>query len=555
MPISTVIELARNKSNQQYTLNSQWSNNLNETLDLPVGSVIQMKQAFIDEGAPFPDGAIEIDTDVDLSMGFVYWLTDQNKGAPTYNNILAANQGKGGLFIACKYFNAVGPTPAYIGDTIEGSLTFTLPKGIYSPDNLSQFITNKMSNLSIEVTTNNLPPYTTAQTNTLLQSTAGNVVVYNCYCPRPDALIDQIQVINITITPALQAQFSVGKQVYIAYEDTAGNWIPYQLYTVSGAMDGTGLFTFQPSLNGSKAGKNNWRCFPAVNDHNFIGFYLAGQKATDKYFTYQNQDSWYGASQASLVYQNERFQFNYLHSPHFVDGAGTVGVTIDNSNLENTIINANSGIAFTSLLPTSFWGDTLGFDLSANGMTRTIAEYENYNPPAPDTDSILQFGVNITGALVGNYSLPTQTNAQGMIVNDAAAYFSITSQTDGIVAINANSGSSAQKDPGYYYIDINGLESSKLYNELRTDLNISGVVSRYRSTNGFITAYTESASQYIVQFPMKLSSFDVRILLPDYTPALTLGEGSAVFIEVITPTIEEQQMNSEQQNKKKTTND
>ena len=532
MPNSTIIELSRAKSTKQYALNSEWSNIMNEYMTLPVGSVVQLKQAFIDEGAPFPDGAIELDEDVQISMSFIYWMTDQNKANPTYSaNIAVADRGKGDLFIGCKYFNATG-----LGDTLEGNRLFTIPKGIYSPDNLAEFISNQMSNLDIQVSVDNVPPYTVARTNTVLQSTVDLTHIYDAYNETPGYPTAGLLLQNVKITPDLIAQFTVGKQVYIGYSDDSGKWHDYQLYTVSITLgtNAPNAFSFQPIIQYTAQG--GFKVYPAAADHDFVGFYLAGDKASDKYFTFENQNTWYGASQASLIYENDRFKWNYLHSPHFIDGNGTVGISIDNTDLENTIITANSGISFTSLEPTSFWKDTLGFNLDS--LVTSIDDFENYAPA--HSESVMQFGVNCTGALVGNFVLPPQTLADGMAVQNAV-YYSETSQTDAIIAENANGGSSNQKDPGFYYIDINGLESSKLYNEVRTDININAVVSRYRSANGLITAYSESGAQFVVQYPMKISSFDVRILLPDYTPAQTLGANSSIFIELITPTEEEQQ--------------
>lgn len=538
MSRTTIIELSRTKSKRQMTLNSEWSNIMNENIIIPSGSVIQLKQAFIDEGAPFPDGAIELDNDVDISMSFIYWLVDQNLGQPYYSSINPADQGKGGIFIACKY--TYGGVPA-LGDTLEGSASFTIPKGIYSPDDLAQYISNNMSNLNISVSINNLPPYTSANVNTFLQSSVDGVHVYNCSADNP-GLVEGIYILGVTITPDLIAQFTKGMQMYVSHDDEHGNFVPYVLVTISATL---GTFTynevdFVPGIDGRSAG-SSWRCYPVLKNHTNIGFYLAGKKAINKYFWYGLENTWYGASQASLIYLNNRFQFNFLHSPHFIDADGTIGITIDNRNLGNTVITANSGIAFTSLQPVEFWRDTLGFDLG--GVVRSVADYENFNPP--NNESIMQFGVNITGALVGNYALPAQDIAKGMVVQDNL-YYVTTSQTDAIIAVTANSGTSTQKNSGYYYIDINGLESSKMYNELRTDLNISGVVSRYRSANGIITSYTESAAQFFVELPIILSGFDVRILLPDYTPALTLGSSSAVFIEIISPIEQNEEQNEEQ---------
>lgn len=536
MPNSTIIELSREKSTQQQALNSEWSNNMNEILNLPAGSVVQLKQAFIDEGAPFPDEAIELEEDVDISMGFVYWLADQNKATPTYNGIAAGDQGKGGLFLACKYYNATG-----LGDTLDGNKSFVVPKGIYSPDDLAELISNNLSNLTIHASLDNLTPWTYGVGNTLLQNTYNNNHIYEADSNSPGSATGALILININITPDLIAEFTAGKQVYIGYDDH-GDWHPYQVYTITQTLSSQdpGKFEFHPVITDYQ-GKQGWKCYPVTTAHDYVGFYLAGDKASNKYFTYQSQNSWYGASQASLVYENNRFKFNYLHSPHFIDGNGTVGISIDNTNFELTTIAANSGIAFTALEPASFWRDTLGFNTDM--MVKTMDEYENYTPV--HGESVLQFGSNCTSALLGNFSLPAQTLADGMAVTNGT-YYSTTSQTDAIIAVNANNGSSSQKE-SFYYIDINGLESSKLYNEVRTDLNINSVVSRYRSANGFITAYSEAGSQYVVQYPMKLSSFDVRILLSDYTPALTLGANSSIFIEVITPTLEEQ----EQMQKKK----
>ena len=529
MPRSTIIELSREKSTQQQALNSEWSNNMNEILNLPAGSVVQLKQAFIDEGAPFPANGIELEDDIDITMNFVYWLTDQNIGNPVYNNILAGDRGKGGLFIACKYDTA---NPGVAGDTLEGNCLFTIPAGIYDPVDLAELITSEMSTLNIHVTTDNLSPYTNVNLNTFLQSTAGVTHIYDTKPlvegPFPGAYFE---ITGVTITPDLIASYTAGNDIFIAYQDEKG-YHDYKRKSINTTMDAEGKFIINDAIKPAGEIKKAWS-YPDTISHDNVAFYLAGDKAGGKNFYFNTTNTYYGASQTSLVYQNSRFNFSFLHSPHFIDGNGTVGVSVDNTALNQTVICANSGIAWISLEPQSFWEDTLGFNISK--LTRTLTQYEQ-GMGEPEK-SVMQFGHNITGGLVGNSTLPAQTLADGMRI-PAAVYYTTTNQTEGILADNANSGSSNQKE-SFYYIDINGLESSKLYNEVRTDLNINSIISRYRSANGFITAYSEAGAQYLVEFPMQLSSFDVRILLSDYTPALTLGEASSIFLEVITPTEEE----------------
>ena len=59
------------------------------------------------------------------------------------NGILPVDQGSGFPYMAIKYDSGTGA----LGELMEGNLHFTIPKGIYSPDQIGELVTTNMSNL------------------------------------------------------------------------------------------------------------------------------------------------------------------------------------------------------------------------------------------------------------------------------------------------------------------------------------------------------------------------------------------------------------------------
>ena len=278
-----------------------------------------------------------------------------------------------------------------------------------------------------------------------------------------------------------------------------------------------------------QAPASNWRVYPVIPVTTKVAFIMAGNHLSGKFFHFTGDSVYYGASQASLIYQNSRFRFNYLHSPFYTDGHGTVGASIEfQGNNVSTVVTQASGIAFTTLEPASFWEDLLGFDLDQ--ITRPVATYKQSQPQP------FQQGTTITGALVGNSTLLDQSLVNQMKAVTGQVKYSQTSQTDGLIAVNANR-RTTDKDKGFYFIDINGIESNRLSFDSGTSLNIAGMVSRnYNSDNGIITGYAESGSEKFVDYPITLNKFTVRILkVNDKTEAESLGPNSCVFLQIDCP--------------------
>lgn len=534
-----LLELSRTKAkSQDATYNSVWQNTL-DPLYLPAGSTIQLHQAFIDEGKKFNPDDIEIDTDIEVEMTWVYYINDIDNGVQkTYQGVAGGDQNNGFPYIAFQYSVARG-----LLDTLQGTLTFIIPKGIYSPTRLAELVTDRMSNLHVHIDqTNATPPE--IKGNTVLQNTISKTHVYSVSSVQVFSLIIGARFI-CEITPEIETQFATGNFLYFSYTDDDGyhNWQRVQI-----SQAPTPAQPYVEFGGGSNDGSTveNMKIYADDNsNHDYVAFFMAGDKASGQFFYYPSNEVFYGASQTALVYdESERFKWQFLHTPYYIPGTGsTVGIKVDNTQNTFKCVASLGGIAFTKLEPQSFWQDTLGFKIDR--ITRPLAQYESFPASAYN---VLNASTTITSALVGNASLPAQNNTDGMIVQ-GNVYYIATSDTDSIIADYEHGGSSS-KNSGYYYIDIAGLEANPLKNETQTSFNINGVISRnYDTSSGTITGYSESGTVHIIERPTQIQNFNIRILNPsENTPAPNLGELSSIFIEVTVPI---EQPNNEKQRKNK----
>ncbi len=202
-----------------------------------------------------------------------------------------------------------------------------------------------------------------------------------------------------------------------------------------------------------------------------------------------------------------------------------------------------SGIAFTNLTPTSFW-QSLGFDGSI------LAKVTNPDPPQQITldDTSVVFatyieasvGEQITGTFLGN----------DIVVNKGTAY-TTPNQTNTITSLTApiisnRTFDAVDNNEGYYLIDvgvkfpqkmIGGQDNTNKHPATGSN-RVQGIMGKYFTSGNFLQDTGASAIQYThVGETQMINELDVRILHADGTPPDTneLGEKNSIFLEVIKP--------------------
>ena len=341
---------------------------------------------------------------------------------------------------------------------------------------------------------------------------------------------------------------------------------------------------------------------PNSSANNFITADTIGSTELTRYgFTYQTGNlgdnprpsSIMGASQFVLAYsdENNRFSIQYAHTPIYSQADGSnagdselggfcrssiwsgnqQGIPEPDLPFKIYSVSKNSGVAFTSLSPPSFWSDQLGFDLNlylkdkkgnntniANPncclvSVKTVAKAPNgqsYQVQEQDSSiplllNQLKDGVNMTNGFVGISSAFNKgSNFQKVVtlpfpsVADAvdSAFVSIGTDTEEITAgksvLSATSGSTSF---GYFLIEVSAQFGGN--NFLTPEQNfkhIVAIVSKYYQKQNYTSSTSADSIVYTHKgSPMLLNSFKCRILDSNKVLAQNIGEDNTVVLEII----------------------
>jgi hypothetical protein len=249
---------------------------------------------------------------------------------------------------------------------------------------------------------------------------------------------------------------------------------------------------------------------------NTTGFFQQGNKG--KFFDYGDFSFLYGASEAGLVLNSNRFEFQFLHSP-FYTAPSVVGTSLEGG----FICPSLSGICLLNLEPESLWFDEMGF--SKNILT-SIEDLET----KPDN---LQAGYNITTAFVGTNSIRSDADKFNMKVpttvkNSQQLTFPLqaTKQYQGTLSTNE----------GFYIIEISSFFNNQpVINGEGKKHNVIGIVSRnyVNPVNGIISSYGDGSVDFLVEKDMVIDSLRVRILNGSGNETSFIGNNHSIYLEII----------------------
>jgi|14_taG_2_1085336.scaffolds.fasta_scaffold00247_5 hypothetical protein len=262
------------------------------------------------------------------------------------------------------------------------------------------------------------------------------------------------------------------------------------------------------------------------------------------YYRYTNNDYLSGSSQIGLQFDDSlnKFKFTIINNPLYklVNGQPQVSTeSIQRGDGVYFVGNSSSGIAFTSLLPTSLWFDKLG-------LNRNICNHPNVISFDFGSGAILipqmnlDQKINITGSYVG---LDSAINKAGMS-SDSNSYKKtapLSALTSTSLTQNNIFGEDSIKnmviDEGYFMIEVDfGGKGNELLGGEDTYYNrVSSIISRFYSTDSFTSAYNEGSIPYThrgIQ-PLTISTFRTRILNSEGQLSQNIGNRNSVFIEII----------------------
>ena len=253
----------------------------------------------------------------------------------------------------------------------------------------------------------------------------------------------------------------------------------------------------------------------------------------------------FGASQMALSYDelSNRFQWDFKHFPLYNTSSQIITKMVEIGETtpltDYRVVNSVGGVLFQSLISkeiindvlqpvsTSFWSNTLGFDLSTLCV---IPSHKNNTiltriPTFPK----LVLGQSITGAEIG----------MDMFINKAIAPTALALSNIAPIIGTATIPIIAGKDfelssveSGYFMIEINGLNTEMITNN-SIKSHIFGIVSRYYETNNYTTGTEADAIIYTHRgSPLYLNELKIRILDTNYNVA-NIGSDNVIFLQVL----------------------
>jgi hypothetical protein len=554
---STVIELSRYTSDDKPT-NAEWTNRLSKPIEVDDGDYIMVKQAFIDTRL-IDSNSILIEKDVQWTLQFMYWVN--NAGINT--KVMGSNGFLNPDGLPYVLMSACLPTDSNysqrFGRPVLDNFTINIPAGIYERAYFAEFITRQLQRIK-------QPPNYKYQnfvfsndTILPLYDASNNFMGFSKSAPgtRPNV-----------VTP-FQRPVYYGQYFKQEGSESPPTFKNSMFYTDSNYERIQSFFwPLTNAPNYSLTGDDTFSMYIA-NNTEFFSQLTLNDPAGEKLFNLLD-GGFIGASEMSFVYNDSngdnRFSFQYCHSPIINEGNESVGTWVNNTdniadNNETSYLNCYSGIMFVNtytnmsedpkndpfLKQLGFTYDDLVSPAIANYFqfnNRILTPSDTYTPIdyysaflPYTTRNMMTLGDMITEGTsdVGNYKITNYASVYlSQSYNDKtnAFFFQQSTVTEPIKATNPPT--SSDTNGGHYLID---LQCSYVNEYVNQDKNyqIKGIISTfYLSSDSFTCSMGPDSYVYQHQgLATALSGFKIRILNPvTKLPADSLGPNSTIYLQI-----------------------
>jgi hypothetical protein len=416
----------------------------------------------------------------------------------------------------------------------EFPISFVIPGGldvVYSPLEISKFITDKLSNLE-----------QTGQASTDYALAHGTDLENMTKFPAMSPFLTTVLKNKVDLFNESQILGADLEQVFInadGYQNT--KFSPADQYNPDGNHNGNLQLTF------------------AIDK--MLGEYTANQtNALDIYV---------GSNEVALEYDEvvNKLKFTQLHFPIYS------GDTISGGNSANDaspsacyspaetanpyfatkgLVNQYSGIVWTQLDPPDFWQNILGFtgvQATPNYNQGFMKENGGTVPSMPPTEPnsfefIVEEGINTTGALPSldvavvhssaGFSYPIRADPTNPVAQGGMSTPVITEDVQSIYS--SRTWNSAPASHGYFLLDIATNFQQSMVGQTLKNTSTQSIVNRYYTADSFTSDQGQGSIVYQHKGePQMLSNFRVQVLNPDrtYTAEHILQERNTVFIEIV----------------------
>ena len=485
-------------NSQDKSNHSQWTNVFKPPITINQGDTIMLKNAFIDTRQANQEGDIIYEEDVIFKMQFGYWVLNRSNPDVGY---------AGGATADYDFYVARSITSKNL---IIGSHTITIKKGRYSPLQLASEMSTQMEIINADHNVHFLECL-----NEFLLPTTDEKHIKGVFFPAQPLEVPPIpnKIIldkSVVVTDTLKSRImdsTINVSWGVSNQDLDDNFVNY---------DET-LKQYVITSNGS------FLAFPTEETDVIVtvplpGFEMFNQDDVAKIFNF-SKPYFVGASQASIEYQDGKFQFQFLHTPYY-DANSNIIVAWEN----NYKIDAQSGVFLTSLTSTpALQWEGLGFDSSV------IVEDDTENFVLKNK---LSRGLNITSGYFSLDAMIIHTKAVGMKIQNSVEFATETSSTNAIISANNYITS---ENGGFFIISVGGCIDTDYKEDDKVHHNIISVVSRqYDGATGMVSDWGQSSAVYTNNgTSFELTNVDVRIMNPDKSLVVGLGSSNSIFLEVV----------------------
>lgn len=514
--MSNIIELSYINSKTSNST-SDWINTFQPIVLNPYDS-LSFKVGFLDYANQNQYGTIEIGEDVDISIECGFYLNTSGYGLD--DNIEQdpnANAKNFKLYVARDPDNY---------DLIRSNVTFTISKGVYTPQELCVLINKQLTTLPTQSIGSDIDLINNPNKYLFRSNQIGEGVVefYQCTNIANDTY-------NLYVLDRFSEQlnaFSIDNiaQCYIEFDPSNNSFecVVQEIHILSGNQSYIQIVSTQESPNENF--KNGYLIKNKIDEHTGIKkiyFYDPTKFNSEQYVTLKNS-GFIGASQIDLEFdhnQNGRFSWEYLHTS-LHDSKQNDQTSIIIYGISETFFeyeNVYSGVFFTQLQPASFWEGTLGFDLEKIIFTD--------KPETHNLNKFFQFGENITGDLIAFDDIYNKSKTAQSIEGPLDV---LVSQTFDLLANKLQNIQISQ----YFIIQLIGLGNPNYCDDNQSFQTIAHIGSKEYDNNGSITLFGDGSNFYTNTGTQKIiNNLNVRILDGNTkTPTQILGRNNSIFIQI-----------------------
>lgn len=495
MTDQTIIELSSYNCISKNT-SSDFVCKLSKPMTLNEGDVVQLRNCFLDTRL-LSNQFINFDTDQNITISFYYYTI--------FTGMQQVSQAVNGGAITVETIDEADCLPYIVKDwdnnPITSSISFTVPVGVYSCDNLATLISrnlekvNEIPNLNIENSAIGIPIginnklLETPLLDTLLYYTGGHNYSYQTIYNT------NIQCVPLCTNASLISMGSTG----------------YRRAIIAGYYPGSGF----DDINGGLI----------------------------------------GAKEFSVQFNNEnsgKFEFTYAHTP-FVSGTNgdeviCIRQCVPRTEPEQGYVHFNffctqGGILFQNLEPASFWNQ-LGFNLdnicfSVQQINAGLTFEQYYKATTRNYMAYQQIFPNI-GVDIDDDDKNKETNL--VLMNDEKfnkPYNTWFTSDKTLPILADNPPISSSSTGGHYLLEIKEYDSEYINNN--KEYRIKGIIpTYYLSQDSFATSYEDTLSYIHKGEPLQLSSLSVRILNPITKLPAELGDNNTIYLQVTQNVIQSQ---------------